>query len=543
MAFLRRVCWFSYEYKITGLFLILFVLLLHPAPGIAQLSQPARFELDKETGDHAFTLVSLKDNGISMIRQKQKSEGNKMFWEIVLLDTALQQTWTTQLALDSRLTLVGYEYVPGELFFLFRQGESNTSDLHLIRIYLLSHAIQEFHISPKLDFRLTHFIVVGGSAVMGGYTTRQSTVLLFEMESSHLKVIPGFFIDNTELLELKGNRNKTFNILLMERGAREKKLLLLKTFDESGSLLLEDDIEIDAGKVVQSGTTSTLGNDELFLAGTWGLGVGKQSVGFYSVLVDPFKKQPVHYYDFGELDHFFDYVGLKRAEKIKKKAEERRKAKRFPNYQADVHIVKMEENEKGFLLLSELYVPATNTNYAPFYNYSPYYANSPYYYSPYGYNPMMMNRYFNSPYYNSPNATYNQNADVTVIHSSLIIFDQQGKLKQDFGFAIDGVKLLAMDQVSDFFASEKIIQFYKKEKEIYSSTSWEDGNAPEQDTLKIQLKSGQDVVRDESDDQGGVRYWYGPYAYVWGYETIKNKGEQSGDRVRYVYYVNKIKLE
>ena len=551
MIFRLQIYRLSPEYKMAWFLMIsVAVLSLQPVTGIAQLSQPARFELTHDDGDHLFTIVSLQENGISMIRQKEKSEGSKKLWEIFLLDTALQQTWNRQVALDNRFTLVGYDYIPGELFFLFRHGESNQGDLHLMRIYLFNHTIQEFDITPKLDFKLTHFIVVGNSAVLGGYVARQSTALLFEMESSHLKVIPGFFINNTELLEVKANRNRTFNVLLIERGVREKKHLLLKTFDESGSLLLEDDIEVDPDKTILAGTTSTLVNDELFLAGTWAQGSGKQSAGFFSALVDPFNKQPIRYYDFGELQHFFDYMSPKRATKIKSRADRRRQELKPPFYRADVHIVKMEESAKGFLLLAELFIPAMNSSYPPYYNNNPYYTNSPGYYSPYGFNPMMMNRYNNSPYYNSPNSNYNppygssnRNTDVSIIHSSLVIFDQQGKLKEDFGIALEDVKLQTLDQVTDFYASEKFIQFYKKEKEIYAATNWADGNASEQDTLKISLKSANDVVRNESGDLGGVRYWFGRYAYAWGYETIKNKTQQTGSQVRYVYYVNKIKME
>ena len=134
---------FCFEYP-AGLFLIFIaVLLFQPDRGIAQLTQPARFELVHEEGDQAFTIVSLKENGMSLIRQLQKSEGSKRRWEIILLDSTLKQIWNNQILLDSRLTLIGYEYAANELYFLFRQSESNQSDLHLIRIYLFTHTVQE----------------------------------------------------------------------------------------------------------------------------------------------------------------------------------------------------------------------------------------------------------------------------------------------------------------------------------------------------------------------------------------------------------------
>lgn len=542
MPFTLRVCRFCPWPGAARLPVVTFLLVVFLASaGMAQPAQPARFELVHDDGDLGFTIVSMKENGMSIIRQKQKSEGSKKTWEIILLDTALNQTWSTQIHLDNRLMLIGYEFVGQELYYLFRQDESIQSDLHLVRIYLFTHLVEEFDITPKLEFRLTHFIVVGSSAVLGGYVNRQSSVILFEMGPNRLKVVPGFFVDNTELLEVKANRNGTFNVLMVERGAREKKLLLLKTFDESGSLLLEDDMELDAYKTILAGTTSTLENDELFLAGTWGTG-SKQASGVFSVLVDPFNKQPIHYYDFGELEHFLDYMPQKRVAKIKGKADRRRLAQKTPAYRADVHIVKIDENAKGYLLLAELYVPAINNNYHPYYN-NPYYGNNQYYY-PYGFSPVMSNRY-NSPYpyYTPPYGSPNRTSDVSVLHSSLIVFDQQGKLRDDFGLSMDGVKLQALDQVSDFYAAEKFVQFYKKEKEIYVATNWQDGNSAEQDTLKLPLKSAYDVVRNESEDQGGVRYWFGPYAYAWGYESIKNKTEQLSDPVRYVYYVNKIRMD
>jgi hypothetical protein len=209
----------------------------------------------------------------------------------------------------------------------------------------------------------------------------------------------------------------------------------------------------------------------------------------------------------------------------------------------------MRETEKGFALLCELYVPSVSTNY-PFYNpyaspYSSYY--SPYYspyssgFSPYYWNPMMMNRYYNSPY--NPYGASGRNADVTMLNSSLILFDHRGKVVQDYSFPLEELKLPSLEQTSDFYASAKFVQFYKREREIHFSTVWESGEDPERDTLAIQLKSSADVVRNEDEEQGGARFWFGHFGYVWGYETIKNKVDQPADPIRYVYYINKISLE
>src|SRR5258706_3573438 len=138
MKFLPILHPFCFGYKTVLLFWLsfcIFVFGLGPCAS-AQDRPPARFELVHEHGDQGFTAVSLKQNGLALIREKQKSEGNRRFWEIILLDSTLQQTWNTVMTLENRQTLVGYEYTPGELYFLFRQPDSDFNDLYLLRIYL-----------------------------------------------------------------------------------------------------------------------------------------------------------------------------------------------------------------------------------------------------------------------------------------------------------------------------------------------------------------------------------------------------------------------
>ncbi len=530
---------------------LLFIPLLAACTLVARgQAQSSRFELIHEQGDQGFMAISMKQNGLALIREKPKMEDDKKHWEIILLDSTLQQTWATIVPLEPRLGLVGYDYVPGEMHFLFRQAESNYNDLVLVRVFIFTHNIQQYSITPKIDFKITHFIIVGNNAVFGGYVTRQPAVVIYEMGADRIHVAPGFFVDNTELLELKANANQTFNALLIERGKREKRRLLLKTFDMNGGLLLEDDIDVDDNHTILAATTSTLEHDELLLAGVWGTGGtangSKQASGVFSVVVDPFNQQPVHYEDFPELEHFLDYMSHRRAVKTRNKADRRRKASKPPVFRVNVNVVRMDENEKGFLLLCEAYNPVTSANY-PYYNgmqsspYSTPYYNPYFFGSPYGYNPATMNRYYNSPYnpFGSPAAM----SDVTMLHSSLILFDRQGKRKGDFALPLNELKVPQLEQVSDFYVDDRFFQFYKKQREVVLSSTPKSSEPAEQDTLKIELKSAEDVVRKESEEQGGARYWFGPYGYVWGYETIKNKGPQYMDPVRYVYYINKVRLD
>src|SRR5690606_3744856 len=159
-----------------------------------------------------------------------------------------------------------------------------------------------------LDFRITHFNKVGSNIVFGGYVSNEPAILLYESGNKSLKVLPGFFQKDNELVELRSNENSTFNAVLVDRSQRSERKLVFRTYDQSGNLLLEDIVPFDDAKSLQHGLSSQLRRDELMVLGTWGDKQGKQSYGFFALAIDPFSQQEVKYYPFGMLDNALDYL-------------------------------------------------------------------------------------------------------------------------------------------------------------------------------------------------------------------------------------------
>ena len=62
------------------------------------------------------------------------------------------------------------------------------------------------------------------------------------------------------------------------------------------------------------------------------------------------------------------------------------------------------------------------------------------------------------------------------------------------------------------------------------------------DTLQTFLTKPEEIVRSDSDN-GNVRFWYQNYLYTWGYQHIKDKERKSEDPNRYVFYINKIRVD
>jgi hypothetical protein len=502
-----------------------------------QISQTQRYERLQKNSDDYFTIISLKEKGLALYRERDKYKSNNRLWELTLLDTALQEKSSVELEVHERYKMVGYEISPDQLYFLYRTGETTKNDFELIEVDLNGKETGRYKIKPELDFKLTHFIKAGANFVFGGYVNNEPAIILYGLPDKQLKVLPGFFIKDTELVDLRTNQNQTFNTVLIDRGTRGERKLVLRTFDETGKQLLEDIVPIEEKKSLQTGITSALQREDLAIMGTWGEGNSKQSVGFYFLNVDPFQEQKIKYVDFGQLDHYLDYLNPKRAERIKQNSRNDATAGRVPAYTNYVMPFLVSEYPQGFLVLAEVYSPVSNVN--PYYS-SPYYYNpysSPYGLYPYGFYYPGLSRMYR-PYMYNNNNTRNTN-DVRSAETVLLSFSGDGNVNWDYSIKLDDMKRPGIDQVSDFCLADGRLYFmYKKESELKLKVINLDDQKALENTVKLTTSDPLDEIRSDKEFEGGVRQWLPDTFYVWGYQTIRNTTKQ--DRVRDVFYINKV---
>ncbi len=503
----------------------------------AQINQTARFEREQKNNDKEFILVSLKEQGLVLIRDKEKYKEGKQLWEIIRLDTELTEVWSFELYTDNRLRIVGYEYKDNLVYLLYREGDHEASDLTLYTIDIDSQDLKKYVIKQELTFKVTHFSALSHTIALGGYVSNEPAILLYHLENEVTKLVPGFFVSDTELLDLRVNTNNTFNTLIAMRNTKQKRKLILKTFDTRGALLLEDEMEIDAKKTILSGISSTLINDELFIAGTWSEGNSKQASGIYTSLIDPFSEQEINFYDFGQFDHFLDYNNPKRVAKLKQRSLQAGKVGEVPDFKTYAIPMRLEEQPEGFALLTEVYLPSTSLNSYPYWNNN---FSSPYYggYSPYGYNPFM-NRYYSSPYqYNNQ-----QTGETKMIYASLIVFDQQGKKTYDYGLKLEDKKVGGLEQTADFmYYKDNFALAFKKDKEV-KFLSGHPEDSIEMDTITSELSFPEETVKNDSGDNSSIRLWYQNAFYAWGYQSIRDRSPNAESSTRYVFYINKIEVQ
>jgi len=504
----------------------------------AQLTQPARYEREHKSYDHDFIVISMGEKGLALVCDTEKSEKNHKNWEVVFLDTALQESWSTKLEIDNRMSLLGYDYRDGNVYLIYQEPEANGREIILTVIQSAGHTVNQHKFKPGVNIRFTHFSVLENKAIFGGYINTEPALLMYDFHTENTKVIPGIFQKKVELMDVRINSNDSFNVLLVERSPTTSKNLVVRTYDTQGLMLIDDVIPIEEGKSIVEAMTSTLIRDELVILGTWTYGLGRQVAGIFSVKVDPFTEQKVNYYGLAELSHFLDYLKPKKAARIKANAERRKNEGKPFEFRSYLSTVKIEETKEGFCFLMEAYDPSGYYNPRTGNPYSRY-GNYPNYYSPYGYNASTMPMYYNSLPYGSNPSTLSNNSR-TVNRSSLIFFDAQGRVIADHTMKFQSVRQSTKDQVSDFIYSRDVTMLAcKNEEEIIFQASGPDGITVSEEKIKPELKKNSETIHSESMENSSIRAWYNRYFYVYGYHTVKDHVDHTS---RDVFYVNKIKV-
>ena len=500
---------------------------------LSQIQQPNRFEKERKFNDNDFTLISLKTDGIALIREINEFKGGNQAWEVILLDSALRETEPIKFEVDNDYHLTGYEHSAGDVYFLFDEGAVR-GYMSLVAIDLKTKKLNHYEIKPELSLHITHFCKVGENFAFGGFVNRESAVLLYNPATDNIKVVPGFFQKETELIDMRVNQNQTFNTILIDRADPLVRRLIFKTFDDTGKQILEDIVSIEEDIALQTGMSSTLERDDLIVLGTWGKLNSKQASGFYSLPINPFTDQKINRIHFGVLQHYLDYLKPKKAEKVKLKTADEIAAGKIPDFMDNVMPFKIVEYPKGFLLLAESYIPTTSSNQYP--ANMPYSMNSPYNNQYGGYYPS--NRFPQYPTSYGDNVENTE--DIKTIESVVIAFDGNGTVLWDHSLPLTSVKMPSLEQVCDFTLIENNIYFlFKNESELKVKTVNLDDQEVAESTEKIKLSHPLDEVRSESEQIGTVKHWFDKNFYVWGYQSVRNKASVE-DKSRQVLYINKV---
>ena len=507
--------------KIVYTYLFSVCLLLVLATSVqAQLKQPSRLELELKREDDEFFVIPAGTEGV-FLHQRNVKESNfsKSVYDLHMYDTTLTERWKSRLEVTGRADYRGWEYRKGKLYLLFTEPKGRSFDYHIYTIDTETSFMRGYKVQTDLQIELTEFTALEDLVIMGGYVNYRPAVFVYDLSSERFKVLPGLYMNNSELLELKVlPEQKTFTVLYSDQTPDKQQTIGSKTYDVNGELIFEYKLKPDREHYLLYGRTTSFGDDAVYIAGTYANSNSKYSRGIYVARVAVDGSQKINYYNYGELENFFSYMKDKRQkrmkEKIRKRMAEGKKVKL--NYRLLVHDV-VERNGTHILLAEAFYPKYVNRSMGP---------------------------YFSD--FRGTSSSYPQQyvEGYKYTHAVVVGFDEGGKLLWDNSFEINEVLSPQLDKLVHVLPKKDYtVLLYSLDGAIRTKIIQDNKVLEGKTEEKLALQYDSDELSSMYKEESTLLPWYGPYFFAYGTQRIRNSGEEGVSPSRRVFFINKIVYE
>lgn len=500
--------------RVSVLVIICMVLFL---TGFTQVEQSNRFEVEIRAFDKPYDVINGGVNGILLI--KQTDERNRLGdpkYELLSLDTALKTNWEKEMYINRFWEYRGYDYYDGNYYLLFKYRRRNSRDLKILKLNLINGDTVQYTVRNLVPIQLTEFEITENAALLGGYFNYNPLVIHYNLTTLKSKVLPAIYQNRTELIQIKVDDDKNaFVVIVSEKTFDKRNTLAVKTYHSSGELIGNEKLEPEEDKGLIYGRAAEFDYDISLLAGTYSTKRGTFSRGLFVARVNTNGEQKINYYNFADLENFFNYMKAKRRKRIANRIERKRingKKIKF-NYRLLVHDI--IESEGQFIMIGEAFYPKYHTNSSFASNYS---------------------SYRGQQFYGSYFAGYRYT------HAVVIGFDKKGKVLWDNSFEIEDVLTFNLEQfVHIDIKDDHIVLLYLYDNEIRSKIIKRKEVLEGKSFDAIKLSFGDDVLRDTHSEISGLESWYDDTFYAYGTQQIKNMKDTGVKLNRHVFYINKVK--
>lgn len=504
-------------------FLLSFFSLLFTVNLFGQISQPLRYEIEIDDLNSDYYIVSAKDEGLFLFKEMEdKTDDNEFVWEIIRLDSNLNEINKREVIIDKKFTFKGYSYDNGKFVMLFQEGIDYAKDLLFLTFSLTGDSFNSYLYENLVPIKLTEFEVKNDAVVFGGNVNMRTVVMMYNFIAEKGVVLPGFYNDRSSLLQIVTDTDDPWvRIITSDRMPSKRYGITVRAFNTMGEriysneLLAKDDFSLTDGRIVNGSEGGNL------LAGTYS--VKRRTETSRGIYVADFNKEEgnqINYYNYGELENFFNYMKERRKERVLKRIA-RKKIKgrklRF-SYRLFVQDIIKQNNEN--ILIGEAYYPTySNRSYG-------------YGYSSYGYDPFT-------------NGRATQVFDgYKYTHAVIIAFDDNGKILWDNSFEINDLKSFQLEEhVQLAFLENEIVMLYLFDQQlkikVIKNNEIIEGKYSED--LKLMYES--DEMKSNDEELEGLEHWYGNNFYAYGVNKVKNLRDENIKLNRKVFFINKIVVE
>jgi len=478
--------------------------------------QPNRIEFEIGDMDDDFYLISAEERGLLVIKQTRNRDQNGYIWELTLIDSTLQVLWRSNIVIAYGSSFLGYDHHGDDFYLLFGESQYKLDDMRALKIAIADGSESHFDINTAFPIQLTEFVAIGNTLIFGGYTQFRPVVMLYDMFTEKVKLLPGFYNSNSDIIAVSpDDANLTFTVILSEKTVKKKLTISLKTFTQNGDVLQTKALDTEYEKTLLDGISTEFDGGEQYVIGTYARVKSEYSRGLYLSKLVNGEQQFIKYHNYADLDNFFSYMSANREQRVKDRIERKKiKGKKLKfNYRMLIHDVVQRGDE--YILIGEAYYP----------RYSSYGSSVDY---------TMTHSNFIDPNFIGYKYT----------HAVVVGFDKNGNILWDNSFEINDVLSINLKKtVQVSIEEEKIVLLYVYENIIRSKIVKKHEILEGKSFDPIELHFKADQIRDSNKDMEGLEKWFDGNFYAYGIQNIKNLTDHNVKLNRRVFYINKVQYK
>ena len=491
------------------LLLLLLSVVLRPAQ--AQLAQSLRLEIPSDPNQaEAFDVTPLAERGVLMtIRTGGFFDNTPARFVFKKFDVNLKPIWQATFKQDLKYRPVLTYHNDQYVYQLFREHDTNR--FQFVRLHLDDGVIDAFESILLAQFDIQQFKVMGSQAYVGGYHHNRPVVMAFSFFDGTAKVLPGMYVNHMEISSLEIDEARS-EVNVLVHSSRRRCRFSIRTYSYDSKLLRTIDFDGAKNSLI-SGKLLPVDDHESLLVGNYSTDCTPYSQGVYvtriqhgNPTVDASAEavRAIQYFEFSQLQNFFNYLKPHRQQKLLAKAKKKKEEGKDYKFRYRLLVHDLKPTADGLTLVAEVYYPQYRGSTLAYGGYL-----------------RGADRYEGFRY----------------THAFICGFDRQGNLLWDNCLPIKELlspDLTEMVQLSQ--QGDRIVLAYPNDGEI--NTEVIQGNKVLKETEKFKLRTGTDDERVTFSAQDNLMAWYDRHFIACGFQKIapsKNYTHQ-----REVFYLNKL---
>lgn len=496
---------------------IVVLLAILPHFSSAQNGSNNRFEipLQDQNGD-PYNVESLGENGILIYGEMFSQDG--MALEIIRVDTTLRELWRGFVPLDRNRQHVFTQFRAPRTYFLFRDRFNAAGKFQIISIDVNSGKYSTYEVTTLLPFNPTHFVITIDAALIGGYFNYRPLVLHYNFATQMSKILPGFFNEPGEINQIRCHDNGSVDIVVSSKNLEKKRCLWVRSYDPSGDLTKTIVLQPDEDKHLLYGRSIQASGGDLLVSGVYGR-YAEYSRGIFLARINEFGEYQINYYNFGDLQRFFNFMKARREQRVKERIERRKIKGKKLRFNYRIMVDELITYGDQFIMLGEAFYPH--------YSYSSKISGAM----------MMSARQYGTPF--SRGDLIFDGYQFT--HAAVIGFDKNGKLMWDNAFEINDVRTFQMQQFVKILPQEDRIVLLYLYDNIIRTKIIKGSEILEGKTFSaLEMKFVDDIVKDKDTQKSTLHYWYNGVLFASGVQQVRNARDAGAGINRRVFFINKL---